>query len=68
MKWSSQKMVWTIFHIRFDNSTAEQAEQHKYPTVGPQPTMAPYCTRNHDDNNAFHLTPVRLRHEALTRR
>ena len=26
--------------------------------------MAPYCTRNHDDNNAFHLTPVRLRHEA----
>lgn len=26
--------------------------------------MAPYCTRNHDDNNAFHLKPVRLRHEA----
>jgi hypothetical protein len=26
--------------------------------------MAPYCTRNHDDNNAFHLTTVRLRHEA----
>ncbi len=26
--------------------------------------MAPYCTHNHDDNNAFHLTPVRLRHEA----
>lgn len=26
--------------------------------------MAPYCTHNHDDNNAFHLKPVRLRHEA----
>lgn len=36
MKWSSQKMVWTIFHIRFDNSTAEQAEQHD--TNGRTPT------------------------------
>ena len=27
---------WTIIHIRFDSSTAEQAERHKYPTVGPQ--------------------------------
>lgn len=64
VEWFSQKMVGPLFISSFDSSTAEQVEQHKYPTVGPQPTMAPYCTRNHDDNNAFHLTPVRLRHEA----
>jgi hypothetical protein len=36
VKWFSQKMVWTIFHIRFDSSTAEQAEQHD--TNGRTPT------------------------------
>ena len=56
--------VGPFFISSFDSSTAEQAEQHKYKRSYPKPTMAPYCTRNHDDNNAFHLTPVRLRHEA----
>ena len=54
VEWFSQKMVGPFFISSFDSSTAEQAERHKYPTVGPQPTMAPYCTHNHDDNNAFH--------------
>lgn len=63
VEWFSQK--W-LDHFSYPASIAQRQSRRKaqIPTVGPQPTMAPYCIRNHDDNNAFHLTPVRLRHEA----
>ena len=54
VEWFSQKMVGPFFISSFDSSTAEQAEQRKYQRSDPKPTMAPYCTHNHDDNNAFH--------------
>lgn len=42
-------------HFSYPASIAQRQSRRKaqIPTVGPQPTMAPYCTRNHDDNNAF---------------
>lgn len=64
VEWFSRKMVGPFFIFSFDSSTVRAGGIAQIPTVGPQPTMAPYYTRNHDDNNAFHLTPVRLRHEA----
>lgn len=54
VKWFSQKMVGPFFISSFDSSTAEQAEQRKNQRSDPKPTMAPYCTHNHDDNDAFH--------------
>lgn len=43
-------------HSSYSASISQRQSRRKaqIPTVGPQPTMAPYCTRNHDDNNAFH--------------
>lgn len=57
-------MVGPLFISSFDSSTAEQAEQRKYQRSDPNQPWRHSCTHNHDDNNAFHLTPVRLRHEA----
>lgn len=37
MKWSSQKMVWTIFHIRFDSSTVRAGGTAQIPN-GRTPT------------------------------
>nr|DAW60297.1 MAG TPA: hypothetical protein [Caudoviricetes sp.] len=54
VEWFSQKMVGPLFIFSFDSSTAEQAEQRKNQRSDPKPTMAPYCTHNHDDNDAFH--------------
>ena len=35
MKWSSQKMVWTIFHIRFDSSTVRAGGTARYQRSDP---------------------------------
>lgn len=54
VEWFSQK--W-LDHFSYPASIAqrsEQAESTKYQRSDPKPTMAPYCTYNHDDNNAFH--------------
>jgi hypothetical protein len=47
-------MVGPLFISSFDSSTVRAGGKRKYQRSDPKPTMAPYCTRNHDDNNAFH--------------
>lgn len=61
-------MVWTIFHIRFDNSTAEQAEQHD--TNGRTPTnhgTIPHTTMM-TTTHSTHAgpTPARSTYKAVT--
>lgn len=53
VEWFSQKMVGPLFISSFDNSTAEQAEQHKYQRSDPNQPWR-HTAHNHDDNNAFH--------------
>ena len=53
MKWSSQKMVWTIFHIRFDSSTVRAGGTARYQRSDPNQPWH-HTAHNHDDNNAFH--------------
>lgn len=42
------------FFIFASIAPVEQAESTNTQRSDPKPTMAPYCTHNHDDNNAFH--------------
>lgn len=55
--------VGPLFISSFDNSTVRAGGKHEYQRSDPKPAMA-HTARNHDDNNAFHPAPVRLRHEA----
>lgn len=54
-------------HFSYPASIAQRQSRRnstKYQRSDPNQPWRHSCTHNHDDNNAFHLTPVRLRHEA----
>ena len=53
VEWFSQKMVWTIFHIRFDSSTVRAGGTARYQRSDPNQPWH-HTAHNHDDNNAFH--------------